>query len=243
MGKDDVSKWPGSCFHNEGSCWTCRICGLVASNKIGNSLRQSVRKFHTVSRCAKGLRYSSDVAKAKAVENVEGLDIIYLEHFMEELSPTVPGVSGPSGMPAISTRSRSRSPKNLRRENAETEIAGDFLGRRIAKKFDGVIFFGTVSDRARGPVVAVGASNGTRLLQAVWNVAYDDGDSEQLNRGEIIAALRTYRLHAKEDPRKSRLVESDFETNIEEGNAEAPVEDGVNSEEPMLSTGTDFLGP
>ena len=134
MGKDDVSKWPGSCFHNEGSCWTCRICGLVASNKVGNSLRKSVRKFHTVSRCAKGLRSSSDVAKAKAVENVEGVGSIYLEHFMEELSPTVPGVSGPSGMPAISTRSRSRSPKNLRRENAETEIAGDFLGRRIAKK-------------------------------------------------------------------------------------------------------------
>ena len=87
MGTCDVTKWPGSCFHNEGSCWTCRICGLVASNKIGNSLRKSVRKFHTVSRCAKDLRYSSDAAKAKAVENVEGVGIIYLEHFME-LSPT-----------------------------------------------------------------------------------------------------------------------------------------------------------
>ena len=124
MGACDIKKWPGTCFDNEGTCWTCRICGLVASNRMGNSLRQSVRKYHTVSRCAKGLRYASDEAKAKAVENVEGVGHVYLDHFMEELSPTVPVVSGPLVMPTISTRSRSRSPVKPSREDAETEIAG-----------------------------------------------------------------------------------------------------------------------
>ena len=72
---------------------------------------------------------------------------------------------------------------------------------------------------------------------------YDDGDDEQMNCVELVAALRTYRLHYKEDPRKSRLPEFDFETNIEEDSVEAHVEDGVTSEGPMWGTDTDFLDP
>ncbi len=109
MEKDNITKWPGSCFNNEGDVWTCRICGLVASNIKGNSLRQSVRKFHTVARCAKGLRYVSEEAKAKAIENVDDVGLIYIEHVMTELSLIAPLVSGPSLIPLISTRSRSRS--------------------------------------------------------------------------------------------------------------------------------------
>jgi len=108
MGKDNITKWPGSCFNNERDIWNCRICRLVASNKMGNSLRQSVRKFHTVARCAKGLRFVSEEAKAKSIENVEDVGLIYREHFMTELSRVVALVSGPSLIPPVSTRSRSR---------------------------------------------------------------------------------------------------------------------------------------
>jgi hypothetical protein len=94
---------------------------------MGISLRQSVRKFHTVSRYAKGLRYASDEAKAKAIENVKGVGLLYLDHFMEELSPTVPVISGPLVMPSISTRSRSHSPVKPSREEAKPEIDVDFL--------------------------------------------------------------------------------------------------------------------
>jgi hypothetical protein len=210
---------------------------------MGISLRQSVRKYHTVSRCAKGLRYASDEAKAKAVENVEGVGHVYLDHFMEELTPTVPVVSGPLVMPTISTRSRSRSPVKPSREDGGTEIPVDFVGRRVARNFYGDIFFGTVSGRVRGPVVAGRGANGTQLLEAVWNVDYDDGDNEQMNRVELVAALRTYRSNYQKDPRKSRLSEFDFETNIEESSVEAQVEDGVTSEGPMWGTDTDFLDP
>ncbi len=72
---------------------------------------------------------------------------------------------------------------------------------------------------------------------------YDDGDDEQMNRVELVAALRTYRLHYQEDPRKVRLPEFDFETNIEEGSVEAQFEDGVTSEGPMWGTDTDVLDP
>ena len=86
---------------------------------------------------------------------------------MRELGPTVPLVNGPSVMSPISTRSQSRSPVNLRRKRTEKEIAVEFLGRKIAKYFDGDIFFGTVSGRVRGHIVATEPSNRTRLLQAV----------------------------------------------------------------------------
>ena len=90
-------------------------------------------------------------------------------------------------------------------------------------------------------MVVFAPSNGTRILQAVWKVAYDDGDSEQLNRVELVAAFRTYRLHAQEDPRKHRSFELYDETTHEEG--EAQVNDTENSKEPMWGTGTDFLDP
>ena len=82
MRKVDVTKWPGPCFHKAGKCWTCQICGQVASIKMGNCLRKSSRKYYTVSRCTQGLRIASDVAKAKAVENVEEVGLVYLEHCM-----------------------------------------------------------------------------------------------------------------------------------------------------------------
>jgi hypothetical protein len=150
-------------------------------------------------------------------------------------------VTSPLVKPNIPTRSRSRSlilP-------VLQEIAMDFLGRRIAKNFDGGIFFGTVSGRVRGLVVVVEPGNETRLLQAVWKVAYDDGDSEQLSSVELLVELlvELHRLHAQEDPRKSRSLELDFETYIQEGDAEAPVMDTENSEEPMWGTGTDCLDP
>jgi hypothetical protein len=165
---------------------------------MGNGLNKSVRKYHTVSRCAQGLRSASDVVKGKAVENVEEIDLVYLEHFTEELSTTVCVVTSPLVKPTTSTRPRSHSLVLP----VLQEIAVDFLGRRIANNFDGDVFFGAVSGRVRGLVVVAEPSNGTRLLQAVWKVAYDDGDSVQLIRVELLAALRTYHLHAqKESPK------------------------------------------
>ena len=109
------SKWPGKYFDNESNFWKCRICGQVASRSGGASaltLRQSVRKFHTVARCAKGLLTQRDEVKEKAIHEVQGLGLVYLKQFLDILRPSVSFgkelvILPPKEAP---TRARSRSP-------------------------------------------------------------------------------------------------------------------------------------
>ena len=52
----------------------------------------------------------------------------------------------------------------------------------------------------RGAVLAKTPS-GIMEFQVVWKTKYDDGDTYQLNRIDIVAALRLYRLHREVDTR------------------------------------------
>ena len=66
MASETCLKWPGLNFDNVGKDWVCRICGLVANYRSREVLRKSVRKRHTVSRCAEGLLTEGEEAKEKA---------------------------------------------------------------------------------------------------------------------------------------------------------------------------------
>jgi hypothetical protein len=118
-------------------------------------------------------------------------------------------------------------------------MVDEFINQRVAKFFKGCIYFGTVVERTRGPVTAAGA-DGMKVLQAVWKIVYDDADTEQLTRIEIMDLMRTYRLHEQEDIKKSNGVGSLVEVPLDDdvdGVNEADFEDG------LVSTDCKFLDP
>ena len=117
----------------------------------------------------------------------------------------------------------------------------DNTGGRVAKYFQGELYFGTVGERRTGAVLAP-LANGIKVWQAVWNVGYDDGDFEHLSRLEIVAAMRTYRQHRHLDTRNIPIVapaiaasNSSHETDREDTEADLFMGSG------MMSTGTQFL--
>ena len=57
------------------------------------------------------------------------------------------------------------------------------ISQRVAKDFDGVIYFGTV-------IEYITASDGQNAL---WNVHYDDGDTEDLDQQDVLKSLDMYR--------------------------------------------------
>ncbi len=73
------------------------------------------------------------------------------------------------------------SPSRKRKATQDDEIGDKYMGKRVAKIFADSIYFGTVIERVRGPVVAA-IDDGTRELQAVRKIVYDDEDTEQLTR-------------------------------------------------------------
>ena len=66
-----------------------------------------------------------------------------------------------------------------------------FVQKRISKDFDGVTFFGTVTeyDDSDDP--------------AFWKVVYDDGDAEDYNKWDLIKALKHYGINGKNDRQKN----------------------------------------
>ena len=60
-----------------------------------------------------------------------------------------------------------------------------YVGNRIARKFNGLIYFGTVTEKMGGAVLAR-QPDVIKLWQSVWKVVYDDQDTEELNRLEVI---------------------------------------------------------
>ncbi len=68
-------------FDNVGEDWVCRICGLVVNYRSREVLRKSVRKRHTVSRCAEGLLTQGEEAKEKAIAKARNVDQKYLKLF------------------------------------------------------------------------------------------------------------------------------------------------------------------
>ena len=107
-------KWPGNAFDNEGELWKCQICGQEASRGGGIICsRQTVRRYHTIARCAMGLRLRSEEVRQKAMAFVERLGRVYLQPFIVVLRPTVPRMRGsvmPPENPRMAPRARSRSP-------------------------------------------------------------------------------------------------------------------------------------
>jgi hypothetical protein len=99
-------KWPGPVFNNNGNNWICSICGAVANNRSGSCLRQAVRYFHTVGRCAQGVRGYSISSRTEAIKNAEAQGIDLFREFMLFLND---GASGSTAREA-DTRNRSRSP-------------------------------------------------------------------------------------------------------------------------------------
>ena len=229
-------KWPGPVFNNNGTEWICSICGAVANNRSGSCLRQAVRYFHTIARCAQGVRGYSILSRTEAIQNAEAQGNQLFGEFMLRLHD---GASGSNACEA-NTRSRSRSPPPRRDKQPITEIDKDeYIGKRIAKYFDNKIFFGTVVERIRGAVLADQATVSRKVLQVVWKIVYDDDDTEQMSRQEIIAAMKTYLLQQHHDivgglgvQRNAPLLANYLDE-----------EPGENPDHGVFGTGTDFLDP
>ncbi len=103
----------------------------------------------------------------------------------------------------VPPRSRFRSPPLNFSDKIpilETNSEDEYINKRVAQFFAGKVIFGTMVERIRGPVLAKQA-DGTKLWQVVWKMVYDDEDTKQLNRLEIIAAMRSYQWNAKDDTR------------------------------------------
>lgn len=60
-----------------------------------------------------------------------------------------------------------------------------FIGKKIAKDFDGNLYFGTVKDYDDSEA------------PAFWHVEYDDGDEEDYNEKDLIKALKYYNVKEK----------------------------------------------
>ena len=226
-------KWPGPVFDNNGTEWICSICGAVANNR-SSCLRQAVRYFHTVGRCAEVVRGYSLLAREEAIKKAraQGGDC-----FREFVSLVFDGASGSNAREA-ETRSRSRSPPRRGDKQPIVEIDTDeFIGRRIAKLFDKALHFGTVVERIRGAVLASQPNVSQKVLQVVWKIVYDDKDDEMMTRQEIAVAMRTHMLHQHHDVVEARGVQRNL-----------PLLANVSDEEPdehrdhgVFGTGTDFL--
>lgn len=63
-----------------------------------------------------------------------------------------------------------------------------FISRRIAKDFDGEIYFGTIKEYDNSDT------------PAFWRVFYDDGDQEDYERKDLIKGLKLYAEASSQDP-------------------------------------------
>ena len=72
-------------------------------------------------------------------------------------------------------------------------MVDECVNQRMPKYFNNFVYFGTVVERIRGPVMAADA-NGKKVLQAAWKIVYDDADTKQFTGVEIIDSMRTYAL-------------------------------------------------
>jgi hypothetical protein len=194
-------KWPGSVFSSEGTKWICGICGCEANAKPGPCLRQVVRHYHTVERCADGvLKFNFGDSRAQATRNAEirGKDYhkLFLDRLNGESPRSIVHVAIPPLVPEGEPRSRSRSPTFLSRKQLIEADIDEFIGKRVAKEFGKSVFFESVAEKIRGEVLAKEVGTNTGFLQVVWKIVYDDADDEELNRKNVIAALNTYRLHS-----------------------------------------------
>ncbi len=75
-------KWPGSNFHmRKDAEWVCNICGKVANESRGGSLRKSARDFHNVARCARALKGEPPNMQSNAIGKAEAYGIQFYGNF------------------------------------------------------------------------------------------------------------------------------------------------------------------
>ena len=72
------------------------------------------------------------------------------------------------------------------------KYCNSFDGRRVAKYFDDVLYFGVVQYWIEPDETEDGYD--------LWNVFYDDGDKEDYNHDDLMTALRVFRENEDEDP-------------------------------------------
>ena len=207
---------PGPALNlNANGIWECLICESNVDCKAG-SARYSASRNHNSTKCLAALHAMSEEDRKLAFERAGSLlRVVGYKYFLEksyensyrltelpeeeeeaeEEEEEREPVPAESGQP--------RPARTSRPTQAESEDA--FVGKRVAKRFpagprgDMVLYFGNVFSRNRDPVRV-----GTHL-QSVWNVVYDDGDEEQLNKAELLTAIalaiheRRYDVDARTD--------------------------------------------
>ncbi len=79
--------------------------------------------------------------------------------------------------------------------------------------------------------------DGNRLWQIVWKVVFDDEDSEEKNRLELIAAMKLYCLRESKYLNKSQAV---MQSSVDDDASVS--EDGI-ADHAIPSLETDFIDP
>jgi hypothetical protein len=77
----------------------------------------------------------------------------------------------------------------------------EFLNRRVAKNFNGSIYFGTVVEF----IDASEAGDGTE--GSWWSILYDDGDAEDVAREDLIRGLRLFKEQAPSAPKEDKGID------------------------------------
>jgi len=81
--------------------------------------------------------------------------------------------------------------KTKKSTSKPTKQGKDYEGDRVAKDFDGEIYFGIVGDVWRDSDEEVD----------LWRITYDDNDAEDMDKKELLKALKLYEKEKAKDPK------------------------------------------
>ena len=99
-----------------------------------------------------------------------------------------PDESDAEGVVEPPAKKRALSPREL----AAQEEKKQFVGRRVAKRFAGEVYFGTIVEFSPASDMAEGLD--------LWRVSYDDGDSEDYDEKDLEKYLKLYDRKKADDP-------------------------------------------
>ncbi|KAL9191506.1 hypothetical protein ACHAXT_001212 [Thalassiosira profunda] len=118
---------------------------------------------------------------------------------VEKKKAEVPSFPMKSDVPAAKKRaapSEAKKPVVKKAKTAAPDVAAmvdsanpkDLVRKRVSKNFDGDVYYGTIMeyDDSETP--------------PFWHVEYDDGDEEDMDKKDLIKALKHYEKHRKDDP-------------------------------------------
>jgi len=190
---------PRKCFHLANGFWYCGICKRKASNPKKDHLQvplDHAANYHTMEKCVS--------AFVGATQEEKEFDLHYLrilgkcssaviDRYSEMVAPLRPGSSpllGNNGDAAhnIGIDDDDDEPRRVRKRFKPAMFKPE--GLTIAKNFrqeDGSdrLFFGRVAN-----IPPFSATNPeTRIHAQHWRILYDDGDTEDMDRVQVKAAL------------------------------------------------------